>query len=163
MSALYTGINDQLILDKIDPDWFWSQVTVTEPGLCWPWLAGHTKDGYGTLRLSGTSRVVRANRVALLLKTGHPLGELHALHHCDNPPCCNPLCLWAGTNTDNMRDCVAKGRWGLRPVRFTRSQQVGIRRSYAHGKTTIRDLATRYKTGTRTIQDILHKTGGYGR
>ncbi|WP_407069879.1 HNH endonuclease family protein, partial [Loigolactobacillus coryniformis] len=33
-----------------------------------------------------------------------PEGKTHCLHHCDNPPCCNPEHLFAGSNLDNIYD-----------------------------------------------------------
>lgn len=36
------------------------------------------------------------------------------MHTCDNPKCINPKHLVAGTQADNVRDCIAKGR-GNRP------------------------------------------------
>jgi hypothetical protein len=33
-----------------------------------------------------------------------------ACHHCDNPPCCNPVHLFQGTHLDNNLDSKIKGR-----------------------------------------------------
>jgi hypothetical protein len=35
---------------------------------------------------------------------------MDVLHHCDNPPCCEPVCLFLGTHADNNADKAAKGR-----------------------------------------------------
>ncbi len=51
----------------------------------------------------------RAHRVAYAFAVGDP-GDLHVLHRCDNPPCCNPAHLFVGTYADNNRDCRQKRR-----------------------------------------------------
>lgn len=42
---------------------------------------------------------------------GAPLqpGEV-ACHYCDNPPCCNARHLYVGTQADNIRDAMVRGR-----------------------------------------------------
>ena len=70
--------------------------------------------GYGQLRVKGRNK--RATHIAYELYIG-PIPEgLNVLHKCDTPACCNPRDLYAGTDTDNMQDCVRRGR--LRPGHF---------------------------------------------
>jgi len=38
---------------------------------------------------------------------------MNVLHTCDNPPCGNDRHLFLGTQSDNMIDCLNKGRWSL--------------------------------------------------
>jgi len=88
------------------PQRFWDNVEEVESG-CWEWRAGRLKDGYGKAFLGGHWL---AHRLAYTVLVG-PIPEgLNVLHHCDNPPCVNPEHLFVGTQSDNMRDCVAKSR-----------------------------------------------------
>ena len=65
-------------------------------------------DGYGRFRVG--NRMPAAHRVAYELWVGTIPAGLYVLHHCDNPPCCNPEHLFAGTQQDNVDDMFAKGR-----------------------------------------------------
>jgi len=83
----------------------WDKIEVGGPDECWPWRAG-TNRGYGRIFLNGRS--VQAHRVVFFLT--HGVWPPAVLHHCDNPPCCNPAHLFAGTRRDNVYDMVAKDR-----------------------------------------------------
>jgi HNH endonuclease len=89
---------------------FWAKVTMGKPHECWAWGAYQTKDGYGSLKISGATRL--AHRTAWELVYGSIPGGLQVLHNCDNPPCCNPLHLFLGNQLENNRDRDAKGRNG---------------------------------------------------
>lgn len=80
-------------------------------GPCWIWTGMHHKRGYGEYHTPGNCRKVRrVHRLIFQLFVGSLKATDHCLHHCDNPPCCNPRHLWKGTHLDNMRDMAAKGR-----------------------------------------------------
>jgi hypothetical protein len=101
--------NEAILLD-LNPNElqrFWSKVEKRSADECWPWIAAKTF-GYGAWRCRKVG--FRANRVALILSSGKPLGELDALHRCDRHECCNPAHLFAGTHKKNMEDMLAKGR-----------------------------------------------------
>ncbi len=86
---------------------FWKKVRVVGADECWLWTATRHVRGYGLFDLRG--KQMRSNRIAWVLSNG-PIGDLHVLHRCDNPPCCNPSHLFLGTHADNMRDKALKGR-----------------------------------------------------
>lgn len=81
-------------------------------------------------------------------------------HHCDTPACFNPAHLFLGTNADNQRDMIAKGRQrhprGDEVVnRKIGSEQVRlIRDDYASGGISFSKLGSKYgisKTHARSI------------
>lgn len=78
---------------------------------CWRWTGALDDKGYGVSSRRGVKpKKIRANRHAWLLNVGPIPDGLHVLHKCDNPPCVRPDHLFLGTNTDNCRDKIAKGR-----------------------------------------------------
>lgn len=88
---------------------FWSKVDVGHRTSCWPWTAYCKPGGYGQFTLR-KGRFITASRVAFALSKGPIPPALFICHTCDNPPCCNPAHLFAGTSRDNVIDSVRKGR-----------------------------------------------------
>lgn len=76
---------------------------------CWEWTKSRGKKGYGQIWV--VDKFIRVPRAAYEEYIG-PIPEgLKVLHHCDNPPCFNPEHLFVGTQSENILDSVAKGRW----------------------------------------------------
>jgi hypothetical protein len=97
------------LLTKSDLARFWSKVDIRGPDECWPWLGRRKEWGYGMFTIHG--RNTTAHRVAWWMHTGVWPGEKKVRHVvCDNPPCCNPAHLAEGTDADNVRDMMEKGR-----------------------------------------------------
>ena len=122
------------------------------PGQCLEWTGTVNNMGYGKLTSEGKSWY--AHRLAFTLWHGPIPDGVFVLHHCDNPPCCNPEHLWLGTQTDNMRDCADKGRNRFRSS-LNESQVRDIRERYVWGMG--RDLAFEYGVHPRTISRIVKR------
>lgn len=91
---------------------FWSGVDITaDPNECWIWARSCVTRGYGScvVYFKG-KKILRSHRAAYTLHHKVEIGELHVLHSCDNPPCCNPNHLRLGTHAENMADRRIKGR-----------------------------------------------------
>lgn len=86
---------------------FWERVD--KSGDCWIWLRG-VSQGYGIVNRRGLPPE-RAHRVAYELCIGKVPKGLSVCHKCDNPRCVRPDHLFLGTQSQNIRDCIAKGRW----------------------------------------------------
>lgn len=89
---------------------FWNRVDKKGPDDCWEWKGGcrdKVPHNYGTVWFNG--KQWRAHVFAYTIHHG-PTNGLFVCHKCDNPPCCNPNHLFLGTNLDNVRDMISKGR-----------------------------------------------------
>lgn len=144
--------------DPTFADLFWSKVTIGSPDDCWPWQGAIHHRGYGVVRTRPTTQ--RAHRVAWTLTFGDP-GKYWVLHTCDNRVCCNPFCLFLGTNLTNMQDMVAKGRSvkGRHPIatRLNIEQVEQIRSLYTAGGVTQRVLAEQFDVHADTVRRIVHR------
>jgi len=148
---------------------FWSKVRVRGPNECWPWIASGLPHGYGTIacgsRTDHSRRHFLAHRVAWNLANGPVQKNLCVLHHCDNPPCCNPRHLFLGTQADNNRDMIQKGRYGHTGARGARNGRAkvteedvrNIRRKYSECGISHYALARQWGIGASTVWHIIRR------
>ena len=103
-----------LNLKQEDIDRFWAKVDKEKSTIfynvtrCWEWTAARHKKGYGHVKIE--NKLYKSHRISYELAFGEIPNGLWVLHHCDNPPCCNPAHLFLGTNQDNVDDMTLKGR-----------------------------------------------------
>lgn len=161
-------------------DRFWSRVdrengpvhpTLGTP--CWPWTRTLCEWGYGRVRVPVAlgGRLVRAHRVAWELQYGEIPPGMHVLHKCDNPACQRGDHLFLGTNDDNVRDKVAKGRQArgaaLKPELRARGERNGSARLTENDVREIRarvaagerqsDMAQRFGVTSASVWQIVHR------
>jgi len=80
---------------------------VVESG-CWEVRGARKNSGYGSLQYGGWSQAT--HRLAYQTWVG-PIPDGHLIRHkCDNPPCINPDHLETGTDSDNSKDMMSRGR-----------------------------------------------------
>jgi len=135
--------------------------TSAGPSGCHLWTGAKT-NGYGVM---GVGRATaKAHRVAWELAHGPVPVGLFVCHRCDVRSCCNIAHLFLGTQLENMRDCVAKGRQsrgnGLRGeahplAKLTDDGVREIRRRLANGETG-RAVAAAFGVPATTISQIKH-------
>jgi hypothetical protein len=136
---------------------FWDGVAIADEHSCWEWKRSIVRTGYGGTRWG--RQTMLAHRVAWTLTHGAVPDRMFVCHRCDNRKCCNPSHLFLGTNLDNMRDMVAKGRQNkakgerTSKAKLTEAEVMQMRREYASGTTYV-ELAARYgmsKGGTGLV------------
>ena len=144
---------------------FWKRLGDQGNG-CWEWPGNRNCGNYGTTTFGGKTHM--AHRMAYRLSNG-PIPEGHFVcHRCDNPACCRPDHLFAGTHTENMRDMAAKGRAAhtnhpeLRRIgeknvnaKLDRERVFAIMSARQSGQ-RIMDIAERFQVTVRTVNRVVH-------
>ncbi len=89
-----------------------SHVKVNETTGCWEWQLSTNRSGYGQMRLRTNTGWTMAlvHRVIYAATKGEIPDGVNICHSCDTPRCCAPEHLFAGSQLDNIRDAVQKGR-----------------------------------------------------
>lgn len=146
-------IKEEICFEK-DRKRFWDKVKKSDdPYGCWEWQTSRTNDGYGVFTLNG--KLVRSHRVSWVLTYGLIPSGMCILHHCDNPKCVNPSHLFLGTFKDNTMDMHKKGRAAWPNVKLTAEQIGEIRKKYAAGDVSYRELGIEYEIDLSQIGNIV--------
>lgn len=128
---------------------FWSSVNKKGDNECWEWKGNLERNGYGVF--NSIQSHFKAHRCAWEFVNGRIPDGLYICHKCDNRKCVNPSHLFIGTQGDNLRDMVSKGRGNFNPLRgekhprhkLTDIQIRSMRQEYEDGMSCI-ELGKKY-------------------
>lgn len=140
-----------------DIDRFWDKVDCS--GECWEWIASIGSTGYGQFAKNNMPQ--KAHRVAWIITYGDIPSNLQVLHSCDNRKCVRPDHLFLGTQLDNMRDMISKGRSNHPPnlgekhgmAKLSTQDVIAIRQ--LRGQKTYKAIAEEFGVATSTIGMIM--------
>lgn len=136
---------------------FWSKVDKRGHNDCWLWKAARDKiKGYGLFWFQEIAET-KAHRASWFLANGTLPDDMCVLHSCDNPPCVNPAHLHLGTNEDNVREKVERGRTAKgakgetnKTAKLKDEQVKEILIALLRGETPL-SIATRYGISRRSV------------
>lgn len=155
-------------LDYGDEARFFSKVSKLSEanGGCWAWNGGLNKRGYGRFIRKENDKqvVVGAHQYSWELANNFARSKgigLCVCHTCDHPWCVNPEHLFLGTDADNMKDKVVKGRQckgkDMPNAKLTEVQVREIRELYATGEYSYSQIAKRFGVGITRIRYIIQR------
>jgi hypothetical protein len=130
----------------------WEKIDKRGPNDCWPWTGCHNR--YGLIH-GWREKNILAHRAVFALT--HTINDTMVVRHsCDNPLCCNPNHLLAGTQQDNMHDMMERGR-GSKPPLISKLSEQQVRAILGDHRLH-RVIAAEYGISKHTVGAI--KAGG---
>lgn len=161
----YRDVNRVAFIKGNDGARFWSYVEKRGEDECWPWTgpSHHPPKSpdhkYGRIKINGL--YVTATRYMYAVICGRDLSDdVDVCHTCDNTICVNPAHLFAGTHSENMLDCVAKGRWNsprgekVHTAKLTEDDVRDLRERHASG-VSMYQLAKHFGVSAPTVKDAV--------
>jgi hypothetical protein len=118
---------------------------------CKEWMGAKVRGGYGVFW--DGNNYIYAHRFAYILRHGVIPDGLCVLHKCDNPSCVNENHLFLGTNQDNTKDMMDKGRW-YGNIHLSQNEVNKIREESVNGK-KLSDLAEEYNLTYNEVNYIV--------
>ena len=125
---------------------------LTETG-CWEWQGTLWSTGYGRV-----GKRYYAHRLAYEKAFGKLLTGQQVLHRCDNRKCVNPAHLFAGSQADNVKDMVDKGRhaYGERCAHKLTDAIVTQLKVDKRAGVSVRKLAAKYQVACSLVEGIIY-------
>ncbi len=133
---------DQEFIDRFESKF-------TKGSNCWEWQYALSGKGYGVIKYKGKG--YGAHRVSYFLYKGDIPEEIFVCHKCDNPKCVNPNHLFLGTNSENMKDCYAKGRMTMPSTSRFKTGHFGINRELLDVDTLCLAIINRKQAGNSLV------------
>jgi HNH endonuclease len=138
---------------------FWMKVRL-DPSGCMVWI-GPQSEGYGLFYSFGVEEL--AHRFAYRAERGPIPKGLLVCHTCDRPICVNPGHFFLGTDQDNNRDMIQKGRQrhplGSRcgNAKLNEVQVLEIRQDYVGVYGQLRKLSKWHGVTEENLSNILKR------
>jgi hypothetical protein len=135
---------------------------------CWIFTGAVNEAGYGIVGTGGRGEPTdRTHRITYRHYCGPIPDGMFVCHSCDTPACCNPDHLFLGTNHDNVKDMLRKGRNSPPPrnphvvgsvhpgAKLHESIIPEMRKLYAEGWTQ-KQIAEKYGVARQTVSKVLN-------
>lgn len=129
---------------------------------CWNFTGPKDKHGYGRIHPSYASiewkiSSIRTHRLSWIIHHGHIPEELDVLHDCDNTSCVNPKHLHLGTQADNNREMIERGRLVSSPGEkngFSKLKEREVKTILKLKGGCLKEIAAMFSVSTDTIRLI---------
>lgn len=147
---------------EISKEYIQENISVDPDTGCWVWQKHIGAWGYGMFGRSsgGVRKTYKAHRASYELYVGPIPDGMMICHKCDNPACCNPEHLYAGTGSDNMNDMWSRDRHpkhnSKAGAKITVEQVNEIRE--LEGTGTLREIGAKYGISAQSVLNIFNRT-----